>query len=44
MYFAFHERLDDVAALHTAADVATRSCEYFGTRSGVEAWVDGHLR
>ena len=39
MHFAFHRGLDDVAALDRAVEVAARSCEHFGTRAGVVAWV-----
>jgi len=39
MHFAFGRGLDDLAALHEAAEVAARSCEDFGTRAGVEAWA-----
>jgi len=39
MHFAFTEGLDDLTALKRAAGVATRSCEYFGTRAGVANWA-----
>lgn len=39
MHFAYWEGLDDLTALERAAVVATRSCEHFGTRAGVAAWV-----
>jgi sugar/nucleoside kinase (ribokinase family) len=39
MHLAFHQGLDDLAALERAAAVASYSCEHFGTRSGVERWV-----
>lgn len=39
MHLAFDKGLDDLSALEGAAGVAARSCEYYGTRAGVEQWA-----
>jgi sugar/nucleoside kinase (ribokinase family) len=38
MHFAFDRRLNELEALRLALEVASRSCEHFGTRRGVELW------
>ncbi len=39
MHFAYHKHRDLLDALEGAAVVASRSCEFYGTRTGVEALV-----
>jgi sugar/nucleoside kinase (ribokinase family) len=41
LHFAYERNLDHLAALEAAADVASQSCRYFGTRDGVMAWANG---
>jgi sugar/nucleoside kinase (ribokinase family) len=39
MHYAYQQHLDLGAALEQAAGVAASSCEFFGARAGVAAWV-----
>lgn len=43
MHLAYQRGLDHPTALQTAAEVASRSCQSFGTRAGVAAWVSGSV-
>lgn len=42
MHFAYGRNLDHLAALESAAVVASESCRYFGTRAGVMEWLTTH--